>query len=337
MIDLEKALLNPKVYDSKTKKVKPIKTSLSFVFFTDKFVYKIKQPVVRFGGKINYTTLASRKHAIFEEYKINKLFSSSIHIGIVPVQVNSRSNIGISNGGKTIDYALKIKRLPEKQELSELIRLRKIKNKDIILLANTLRKIHRELPRGKQFVHYASLRSLQQRWQEIFDWIDEPRMKRVVGMNFYCKLSAWYRKYFRSIQASLTARQSFAQRIHGDLNTENIFYVRGRFYFLDANQLLEEWGCGDPLNDVSAIAKDFDAYQQNDLGNLFVSSYLEGNNDAARSVVPFYKMYRTAIRYLAYVDILAGHPRKKWRRIDVARAKLYRTLVECYFEDPVYS
>ncbi|MEK7582400.1 MAG: phosphotransferase [Patescibacteria group bacterium] len=334
MIDLEKALLNPRAYDSKTKRVKLIKSLVNFVFLTDNFVYKIKQPTVRFEGKINYTTLANRKRATLEEYKVNKIFSPSIHIGVVPIRAGTNSNIGINIGGKTLDYALKIKRLPENCELSELIRLHKVKNKDVILLADTLRRIHQKLPRRRRFARYASLRSLQQRWQETFDWMQEPHMKKIVAANFYHHLTAWHKKYSRLFHLLLAARQPFTQRIHGDLNTENIFYVRGTYHFIDVNQLLKEWEYGDPLNDVGAIAKDFDAYGQDELGNLFVTSYLGGLTDSTTSVVQFYKMYWAAIRYSVYADILARRARKEWKRTDMVRAKLYRILVERYLRVP---
>lgn len=332
MVDLEKALLNPKVYDSKTKDVKLVKSLVNFVFLTDKYVYKIKQPTVRFEGKINYTTLASRKRATFEEYKINKIFSPPVHVGVTPIQVDSHGSIGMDTGGKTIDYALKMKRLPEERELSELIRLGTLRSKDVVLLGNALRKIHTKLPRGRKFARYASPQFLRQRWQENLDWMKEPHMGRVINKSFVQSLAAWYEEHIDSFDSYFAARQFFAQRIHGDLNTENIFYVAGKYYFIDANQLLEEWEYGDPLNDVGAIAKDFDAYGKTGLGLLFVQTYLENMSDDALNTIRFYKMYWATIRYLIYSDILARRPKKEWEKRDVARAKLYRTLVERYLK-----
>ncbi len=330
MKNLEKLLLNPLVYARKTKKVRMIKTSVNFVFLTDKYVYKIKQPIKMFGGKIDYTTLAKRRKATYDEYKINKLFSPEIYNGVVPITLDEKTKIKVNSKGKIIDYAIEMKRLPQDKELFQLIKKNKITEKEVKLLATNLKSIHKKLSQGRKYHKYGSVNFIKQRWQEIFDWMNEKYMKKVIPGFIKSKLSKWFRKNFSSFAIHIQKRRVHAQRIHGDLNTENIFYVNGKFYFIDVNELLDEWKHGDPLNDIGAIIKDLDAHKRYDLAAKFISAYFNSINKEIENSALIYKLYWATIRYLVYADLLAKKSKKNWGKDEISKLKTYQSTIEYY-------
>ena len=113
------ALLDPKTYKEKVRKVKLIQTHTSWVFLTGKYVYKIKKPV-NFGF-LNYTTLKKRKHFCLRELELNKKLSPDIYLDVVPV-VEKDNKITLGNGGKVLDYAVKMVELPQSRIMTNLLK-----------------------------------------------------------------------------------------------------------------------------------------------------------------------------------------------------------------------
>src|SRR5512135_3084778 len=117
------ALFDPAAYDEKTSSVRLVQTHVSFLFITDNHVYKIKKPVD--FGFLNFTTLDRRRFYCTAEVRLNRRLSSDIYLGVVEVR-ETPEGAAIDGGGRVIDYAVKMKRLPEERMLDRLLREGKV-------------------------------------------------------------------------------------------------------------------------------------------------------------------------------------------------------------------
>jgi aminoglycoside phosphotransferase family enzyme len=64
------AMLNPQTYPEPTGKIELIQTHISFVFLTEKYVYKVKKPV-NFGF-LDFSTLDKGKLYCEKELQLNR-------------------------------------------------------------------------------------------------------------------------------------------------------------------------------------------------------------------------------------------------------------------------
>ncbi len=116
-MDLTAALLDPGAYPEPTRGVALIQTHISWVFITDDFAYKVKKPVDL--GFLNFTTLRRRHHYLQEELSLNRRLCPEIYLEVVPVTA-SRGRVRVGGPGPAVDYALKMRRLPQDRMMDEV-------------------------------------------------------------------------------------------------------------------------------------------------------------------------------------------------------------------------
>jgi aminoglycoside phosphotransferase family enzyme len=103
-------------------------------------VYKIKKPL-RFSF-LDFSTKEARKILCFKEAALNRRLTHGIYIDVIPVQVeNGRFQLG-DDYGKTIDYALKMKRLDNNRQMNLLLEVGKVTRSHINAIVNQLVSFH---------------------------------------------------------------------------------------------------------------------------------------------------------------------------------------------------
>ena len=105
------ALLSPEAYPEDPDKIELIQTHISFVFLTKNYVYKVKKPV-NFGF-LDFSTLEKRRFFCEKELELNRRLCPDIYLEVVPI--NKLIAVKISGLGETVEYALKMKRLPQEK------------------------------------------------------------------------------------------------------------------------------------------------------------------------------------------------------------------------------
>src|SRR5208337_1664065 len=143
---LLKSLLMPDAYPEPTKSVRLLQTHVSFLFITDNYVYKIKKPVDL--GFLNFTSIDRRRFYCNEEVRLNRLLCPEIYLGVVEV-LESASGATFTGEGKVIDYAVKMKKLPEERMLYRLLAEGKVTASDIRKIARTIAEFHLNAERGR--------------------------------------------------------------------------------------------------------------------------------------------------------------------------------------------
>ncbi len=133
---IEVALMQNIAYPEPTSKVELAQTHISYVFLTDNFVYKIKKPV-NFGF-LDFSTLEKRRHYCQKEVELNRRLSPDVYLGILPV-TDDNGVVTIGGKGQTIDYAVKMRRIPMENLMIRLLREKRL-NSEMV------EKSRKELP-----------------------------------------------------------------------------------------------------------------------------------------------------------------------------------------------
>lgn len=115
---LIESLLTPDAYPDRPSTIDLIQTHISYILITPVFVYKIKKPV-NFGF-LDFTTLEKRRFFCEQEVKLNRRLSPDIYLGVARI-VKKDEGLFIYGDGRTVEYAVKMKRLPGERMMDRLL------------------------------------------------------------------------------------------------------------------------------------------------------------------------------------------------------------------------
>ena len=117
MVDIVSQLMDSSVYDENVKDIRLFQTHISWVFLTGKYAYKIKKPV-NFDF-LDFTTLEKRKFFCEKELELNQRLAPDMYLEVVPINY-SGGKLKIKDDGETIEYAVKMKELPQDTMMKKL-------------------------------------------------------------------------------------------------------------------------------------------------------------------------------------------------------------------------
>src|SRR3989304_2185351 len=114
-----KALLKPSVYPEGGREVTLLQTHISYILLTDKYAYKIKKPVD--FGFLDFTALEKRLYFCKEEVRLNRRLAPDIYLGVAPI-TRVRGGYRVEGHGRVVEYAVKMKRIPDNIILERMIK-----------------------------------------------------------------------------------------------------------------------------------------------------------------------------------------------------------------------
>jgi len=287
------ALMKPEAYDEETGKIELTQTHISFVFLTRNFVYKMKKAVDL--GFLDFTTLEKRRFFCEKELELNRRLCGEMYLEVVPI---NRSNIiKIKGEGKPIEYAVKMKRMPQEKMMNKLLEENKVNSKLIDEIAKIIAEFHSKAETNRRISEFGSLAIIETNWKENFEQTQEFVSKTISMKDF--KFIRERIDDFMKRNVPLFERRMAEGRVrdcHGDIHSGNIF-VADRIYIFDAIEFNERFRYSDVASDVAFLAMDLDFKQRTDLSNFFVERYVEyfGDQKLAK-LLPFYKCYRAYVR-----------------------------------------
>jgi len=125
-------------YPESTRRIDVIETHFAWIFLTDLHAYKLKKPVLR--GRMNYTTVASRRRVCLDELTLNRRLAREAYLGVLPITRSPDGTLALGKRGKAqvVDWVVKMRRLPAARMLDRAIVERTVHKKDIAALAARL-------------------------------------------------------------------------------------------------------------------------------------------------------------------------------------------------------
>jgi aminoglycoside phosphotransferase family enzyme len=287
------ALLTPEAYPQDAGKIELIQTHISFVFLTKNYVYKVKK-AVNFGF-LDFSTLDKRYAYCKKELELNRRLCPEIYLEVVPI---TKSNgIMVNGNGVTIEYALKMKRLPQERIMTLLLKEKKVDKKTIDKVARIVAEFHSKAQTSPEISGFGSLKIVKTNWDENFAQTKKYINQTVPKPEFQfiqTKINTLMEKNKSLFESRIADKR--IRDCHGDLHSGNIF-ITGKICIFDAIEFNDRFRYSDVAADVAFLAMDLDFQQRSDLADYFIESYIGYSKDQQLiQMLPFYKCYRAFVR-----------------------------------------
>jgi aminoglycoside phosphotransferase family enzyme/adenylate kinase family enzyme len=292
--EMVQALLKPEIYPEPTKTVRLEQTQMSFVFITDKYVYKTKKAVNL--GYLDYTSLAQRKLFCDKEVELNKRLSPDTYIGVIPI-TRKGNEYALGGDGEVVDYAVKMKVLPSNRMLDVLLKENKVTDGMMPRVAVKMANFHSRAATGDGINDFGKIELIDHNNEENLSQM-EPYIGRTLSRQKHRKIADFVRNFSKENAALLEKRieENRIRDCHGDLHTSHICFEDGLIIY-DCIEFNDRFRYCDVASEVAFLAMDLDHNGRADLARSFVSSYIESSKDTdLKKLLNFYKCYRACVR-----------------------------------------
>ena len=327
---LIKSLLKPAAYPEPTAEVRLIETHVSFIFITDRFVYKVKKPVD--FGFLNFTTLDRRRFYCEEEVRLNSRLCPEIYLGVVelrssPAGAAFAARSERSGPGTLIDYAVKMKRLPEERMLARLLESGELPPSRLQELARVIAEFHAGAARGERIDLQGSPEAIRANWEENFRQANACAALTLPARDL-ALMRAWVERFLAEQAGLLRDRVAggFIRECDGDLHLGNIC-LTDRICIFDCIEFNERFRFIDTAADIAFLLMDLEYAGRADLCPPFLEAYQEASGD--RGLPPllgFYQAQRAFVRGKVKSFRLAeeGVPAEEARATRAAASRYFR-------------
>ncbi len=293
-------LLDPGAYPEHPSQVTLIQTHISYLFLTDKYVYKIKKPVD--FGFLDFTTLDKRLLYCTEEVRLNRRLAPDIYIGVVPV--------GLKNGKAAmeateppLEWAVKMRRLNDASILSNILSRGTVAEETIVRIAHAIAAFHKGAFSNPRISGFGSPEVIIRNATENFSQT-ERYVRVAVSKEAFDAMRSYTERFVSSNARLLLERVSsgYVRDCHGDLHCDHIS-IEGGIEIFDCIEFNERFRYSDVVADIAFLSMDLDFRNRPDLARILEDAYFDSTGDTdGRRLIGFYKCYRALVR--AKVDCL---------------------------------
>jgi aminoglycoside phosphotransferase family enzyme len=288
------ALLKSQAYPHKPQKIELVQTQMSFIFLTGEYVYKIKKPVNL--GYLDYTTLEKRHFFCHQELELNRRLCPDAYLAVVPI-VEEKGGLRIEGRGKAIEYAVKMKQLPQDRMMDVLLPRGQVTPEMVARVAEKLVGFHQKAETNEEIAAFGRLNVIRQNTDENF-----AQTEKYIGTSITAEQYQHIKNYtgnFIDNNASLFDKRVSEGRIrdcHGDLHAAHVCFTDDICIY-DCIEFNDRFRYSDVASEVAFLAMDLDRYQQAGLSRHLVNTYVGLSQDEELpKLLDFYKCYRAYVR-----------------------------------------
>ncbi len=296
---LVEAMMRTGFYPDSPARVELKQTHISYVFLAGDFVYKVKKPA--HFAFLDCSRLADRFHYCCEEVRLNARLSPRVYLGVCAILGRGDSfALGPevhARHPEAVEYAVKMRRLPEDRMLDRLLAAGQIDNAAIRAIAARIAEFHASAHSNHGWV-YGSAAAI---WRSVTDEIaqNEAFVGHTLGQDQFNSIEAFCRAFLTAHWRPLNDRalEGRVREGHGDLRAEHICLLGNEIDVIDCVEFSERLRYGDVASEVAFLAMDLDRLGAPGLADELVEAYAEFAGDEELAVfVPFYKCYRACVR-----------------------------------------
>ena len=323
------AMMRPGFYPDSPGHVELKQTHISYVFLAGDHVYKVKKPV--HFEFLDCSQLAQRFHYCCEEVRLNARLSPRVYLGVFAILKRGDSFVlgpeVTAEHPDAVEYAVKMRRLPEDRMLDRLIAVGQVDSLTIRAIAKRIAEFHASAPSSRGWT-YGSALSI---WRDIIEDIAQNKdfVSRTLSKDQFTAIDAFCRAFVNNHWRALNER-AYAGRVregHGDLRAEHICLDSNEIDVIDCVEFSERLRYCDAASEIAFLAMDLDRLGASRLADELVEVYAEISGDEDLGVfVLFYKCYRACVR--GKVESLKSLERE----VDAAERERARQLASNYFE-----
>src|SRR3989337_245238 len=155
------ALMKPEAYEEDSGKIELIQAHISCVFLTKNFAYKVKKAVD--FGFVDFTTLEKRRFFCEKELQLNKRLCEDLYLEVV--SINKSDVIKIKGDGETVEYAVKMRKIPQERMLTKLFERNEVNRELVDRIAKIIAEFHSKAETNAQLNEFGSLTMLAPNWK----------------------------------------------------------------------------------------------------------------------------------------------------------------------------
>jgi len=288
-------LMCVRAYPEPVTSIKLVQTHISYVFVTDRAVYKVKKPV-NFGF-LDFTTLDSRRHFCEREVELNRRMAPDIYEGVVPVTEREDGWLVLGGDGPVRDYAVRMKPIAMELLMKNLLLAGDLGEADVARVGRAIASFHAGARRSPEIDSFGLAGSFRVNTDENFE---QTRcfIGRTIEKAAYDALVS-YTDIFYTVHKDLFPKRIADGRIrdcHGDLHMEHVVLTDPVAAF-DCIEFNDRFRYSDTAADIAFLAMDLDFHGRRDLSDALVLAYVDGTGDVGvLDVLNFYKVYRAYVR-----------------------------------------
>ena len=290
-------LLRPENLPDPTDTVKLVQTHISLVFVADRFVYKVKKPV-NFGF-LDFSTLDKRKFYCHKEIELNSRLSKDIYLDLLAVTRHGDNfKIESAPSGEVVDYAVKMRRIPEEGLMKNLFSNRTLTRQHLRRLARVLADFHSQADTGPEIEVFGRPERFKINTDENFEQV-EPYIGMSIDKETFSAIKDWTLQFYEKNENMFFERikQGKVKDGHGDLHMEHICFEDDRISIFDCIEFNDRFRYADQLADISFLLMDLDFHDGAEHARFFWDCYKEAAFEGeVEGLLTFYKVYRAFVR-----------------------------------------
>lgn len=281
-------------YPHNPRKVTHVQTHASDVFIAPPYVYKVKKPVD--FGFLDFTTLEKRKYFCEREIELNRRLCAGTYLGVEEIK-HGPGGLSFGSGGETVEYAVRMRKLPGGRFLKDLLRKGKCQDEDFRRLARKLSDFYGGQTPGGEVTSNGDPGKVK----SIID-DNERTVRNFIGKTIsgtaWDAIHYFNERFFERRAGAFTARKDggFIKDCHGDLHMEHINIGPKDICIYDCIEFNDRFRHIDVASDAGFLAMDLDFNGYFGLAREFVSDMTGALGESAAGVLDFYKCYRAYVR-----------------------------------------
>jgi aminoglycoside phosphotransferase family enzyme len=289
-----RALLKSQAYPHKPQKIELVQTQMSFILLTGEYVYKIKKPVNL--GYLDYTTLDKRHFFCQQELELNRRLCPGAYLAVVPI-VEEKGEFRIEGLGKAIEYAVKMKQLPQNRMMDVLLPRGQVTPEMVARVAEKLVSFHQRAETNRKIAAFGRLDVIRQNTDENFAQTEKYTGTSITGEE-YQHIKNYTNNFIDSNKSLFDkrVREGKIRDCHGDLHAAHVCFTDDICIY-DCIEFNDRFRYSDVASEIAFLAMDLDRYQQASLPRHLVNTYVALSHDEELlKLLNFYKCYRAYVR-----------------------------------------
>jgi len=285
------AMMHPGFYPKPPAEVRHKETDISHLFFAGDLVYKVKK-AVRFPF-LDYSTLAKRGHFLSEELRLNRRLAPSVYLAIVPITTDG-AGWQLGGNGYPVEYALVMRRLPEKRMLPFLLETHQVTAAMTGKLAEVLARFHAQADRVRSIATSYYPNAVENQWSDNLTDLRQ-FIGNLIDAETFGALKEFGAHFIDRHRDLLMRRaeQGWIRDVHGDLHCEHVCFASEGIQIFDCIEFSSKLRCCDLASEIAFLLMDLEVRGGEALLKPFLTRYCQLLDDPELPLLlPYYKCYR---------------------------------------------
>jgi len=315
---LVELLQDPAAYPHPVDSIELIETHISWVLLTGDYVYKIKKPLDL--GFLDFGTLERRQHFCEEEVRLNKPWSPSIYIDVVPISI-APGRAMVNDSSQVVEYAVRMRSFDQQMRLDLQLEAGHLSVEDMRELGAALAERHCAAKSVAACKRDHAVRRAKELVAENF-----LPLRNAIEKPLLDDLHAWTSDQLSQLEPLFTQRfdEGFFRECHGDLHLGNLVRLPDGITTFDCIEFNDDLREIDVMADIAFVVMDLVARRELSLAAHFLNRYLEFTGDyGGMRVFNLYFTYRCLVR--AKIAVIRSRERddEPSRNLDLEEAHRY--------------